>query len=610
MVLLFIFQDEFCTQNGRNTIVRDNALYQAREFRGRSVHTPRCLILDVGGSLGSMSKEGYFSYASASDLESLNEQASSTWGGGVSVSRFDAVRKVPFQRTLDEGMNLWANSSRSSASNRSPVLELLEAKKQLIQSKQRELEAMRGELLASAKAGNAAPGFLFDLQRKVTDTEAEVEALEEDIVRRTHLYRVSIGEEDDTEGIFDLTDSKYWTDYNKTFWHPSCLNILPSLTLDSPVDIWDPESMTREDMEQYTDRLRTAFEDCDQLEGLQVFVDSDTVFGALAGKILDEVKDELGKVRNISFPIFSIGGPSIGQTAVDTRRIRGINRTMTLASLHQSSAMVMPLDPSVWRSKTSFPHLENLHLQNMYQIGALLASIVDSVSLPYRSTSQGYSWRQFTDSLVVNNANFALVSAALPLGLSENNTLSQQFFGYDIYGNPESRKITQLDKKILPHASWMTPMLAFTSDPNAADMNAMESTVSGVALPWSESVVLRGVSPEFAFNPADPSYHAPSVLYQYLKRYPCASRSFVAQESGSAVPISYPRFFDKNLGIKQSMAMMTHVQVTRRLADFFEHTAKFADYEIANRYPTLNFDRDSVLATQDALLTLQEDYSS
>lgn len=557
-----------------------------------------------------MSKEGYFSFASASDLESLNDQASSTWGGGVSISRFDAVRKVPFQRTLDEGMSLWANSASSSAPRRSPVLELLEAKKQLIQSKQRELEAMRGELVASAKAGDAAPGFLFDLQRKVSDTEAEVQALEEDIVRRTHLYRVSIGEEDDTEGIFDLTDSKYWTDYNKTFWHPSCLNIIPSLTQDSPVDIWDPETMTRGDMEQYTDRLRSAFEDCDQLEGLQVFVDSDTVFGALAGKILDEVKDELGKVRNISFPIFSVGGPSIGQTAVDTRRIRGINRAMTLSALHQSSAMVVPLDPTVWRAQTSFPHLEHLHLQNMYHIGALLASIIDSVSLPYRVASDGYSWRQFTDSLVVNSANFALVSAALPLGLSEHNTLSQQFFGYDVYANPESRKITQTNKKILPHANWMTPMLPFSSDPDSVDMNAMESTVTGIALPWSESVVLRGVSPEFSFNPADPSYHAPSLLYQYLKRYPCPSRSFTAQEAGSALPISYPRFFKKRLGIKQSMAMLTHVQVTRRLADFFELTAKFADFDIANRYPTLNFDRDSVLATQDTLLTLQEDYSS
>lgn len=587
--------------------MRDSALYQAREFRGRPVHTPRCLILDVNGSLGSMSKEGYFSYASASDLESLNETASSTWGGGISISRFDSVRKSTFQRTLDEGMNLWSSSARSGASSRSPILELLESKQQLIQSKQKELEAMKGELLATAKAGNAAPGFLFDLQRRVTDTETEIEALEKDIQRRSRLYRISIGEEEDTDGIFDLTDSKYWTDYNKTFWHPSCLNILPNITLESPVDIWDPDFMGTEEMERYTDRLRTTFEDCDQLEGLQVFVDCDTIFGALVGKILNEIRDELGSVKNIAFPIFSIGGPSIGQTAVDTHRIRGINRAMTLSALHHSSAVVMPLDPTNWRAKTSFPHLESLQLQNPYHVGALLASTIDSVSLPYRMVSDGHTWRQFCDSLVMNSANFALVSAALPLSLSETNTLSHQFFGYDIYAPPESRKATQTDKKILPHASWMTPMLPFSQDHS---LNSMGSTEAGVSLPWSESVVMRGVPAEFAQNLADPSYHAPTILYQYLKRYPCASRSFAAQEDGSPLPISYPRFFEKRLGFKQSMPTLTHVQVTRRLADFFNVASKQADYDIAHRYPTLNFDRDSVLSTQDTLLTLKEDYSS
>ena len=590
--------------------MRDSALYHAREFRGRTVHTPRCLILDVDGSLGSMSKEGYFSYASASDLESLNEYASSTWGGGVSISRFDAVRKVPFQRTLDESMGMFGSQPRSGSSKRSPMLEILETKRQLVQSKHRELESMRGELVATAKTGNAASGFLFDLQRRVSDTEAEITSLEEDIERRLHLYRVSIGEEEDASGIFDLTDSKYWTDYNKTFWHPSCLNILSSLSESSPVDIWDPETMTNDELEEYSDRLRTTFEQCDQLEGLQVFVDCDTVFGALVSKILDEVKDELGKVRNIAFPIFSVNGPSIGQTAVDTQRIRGINRAMTLASLHDTSALVMPLDPTVWQSNSSFPHITSLQHQNLYQVGAILASTIDSVTLPYRAASEGYTWRQFTDTLVNNSANFALVSAALPLALSQTNNLSHQFFGFDIYENPETRKVVEKDKKILPHASWMTSMVPFTSSSSNASDNLMNSTSGGVSLPWSESVVLRGVSPEFSSNPADPSYHAPNILYQYLKRYPCASRSFTAQEAGSALPLSYPRFFEKRLNLKNSMPMLTHVQVTRRLTDFFQVVAKQADYEVAHRYPTLNFERDAVLSAQDTLLTLQEDYSS
>lgn len=564
-----------------------------------------------------MSKEGYFSYASPSDLESLNEYASSAWGGGVSISRFDAIPKVPFQRSLEEGLSLFSSPSHTGASSRNPVLELINTKRQLIESKRKEVEAKKGELNSTAKSGGAAPGFLFDLQRQIEDSEREIIDLEEDIERRTKLYKQSIGEECDGEPIFDLTGSKFWTDYNKTFWHPSCLNVLSSLRHDSPVDIYNGEKFSTKEREDYLDRLRLTFEDCDHLEGLQMFVDADTIFGPLAVELLDDIRDDLGKVQNMIFPLFSSGGASIGQTDLDTRRIRSINRAITLSALRSSSSLILPLDSTIWRSKISFPVLDTLDLSNLYHTSAIIASTIDSLTLPFRAQENGLTWRQYIDSLVPSSsANFGLVSTCIPMPLTSTNNLSQQFFGYDIFGDPQLRtdeeKASAAKKKILPHATWMTSMLPLSRGENIQheDGNTMQSTDKGVALPWSESVVLRGCEPRFAFNPADASYGAPSILYQYLKKYPCASRSFAAQQAASALPISYPKFFDKNFEFSRQMPTMTHVQVTRRLSDYFDIVATNTDYEVASRYPTLGFEREMVLAAQDAILTLQEDYSS
>ena len=594
--------------------MRDEALYQAREFRGKTLYTPRCLILDVDESLGSMSKDGYFSHQSASDVDSLSGYAASSWGGNVSISRFESVPKVPFQRTLEESFHLHTSSGRSSGDSSNPTHELIRAKKHLIESKKSEVEAMKAELTTKAKNGNAEGSYLFDLQSKIGDLESEIVALSADIERRLHLYRVLQGEEVDHDMEFDLTDSKYWTDYNKTFWHPTCLNTLKDLSLSSPIDVYSTEYLSAEEFEHYFDNFRHHIEQADQLEGLHVMVDCDTTFGAMSTTILDEVRDGYGKMHTVTFPIFSLdGSPSIGQNAKDTSRIRRMNRAMTLSALHASSSIVLPFDCSTWKSGTSFPHLDTLKLHNPYHASAIIASTIDSITLPYRLLSSGLSMRQHTDSLVPTLNNFGLVSTALPLPLTPSNTLSHQFFGYDIYSDPATRtaeeRIAASGKRILPHAGWMTSMIPFAHGEKTHN-NDMEDTERGVALPWSESVILRGVPTELARDPSDPAeYQAPSILYQYLKRYPCASRLFAAEKEASAIPIAYPNFFEERLSITRNAPTLTHVQNTPRLADFFRYLAIDVTPDIAHKYPTLNYDREKILASRDSLLTLQEDYS-
>jgi hypothetical protein len=563
-----------------------------------------------------MSKEGNYLYPSASDSDLLSDYAASSWGGNVSISRFEAIPKVPFQRTLQESFSLFSSSSRASSSHQDPMTELIRTKRQLIQSKVSELESMNNELVSGAKSGKSESGHLFDLQRRIRETEAEIQALEADLDRRTRLEALNSGEEGDKAALFDLTNSKYWTDFNKSFWHPSSLNMLSSLTDTSPYDIYSRDAILPEELELFMDRMRSAFEYCDQVEGIQIFVDAATTYGAISSAIMEETRDIFGKMRTISFPLFTSGGASIGQLPIDTSRIRAINRSLTLSSLSNWSSLVVPIDTNFW-TQNSFSSATGLQTDNWYHTSALVASAIDSMTLPTRSIADGVNWRQFIENLVCvsPSQNFGLLSTCHPLPLSCHNGLSRQFFGYDIFANPElmtnEERAAASSKRILPHASWMTPMIPF-SNSGKTSMNAMEDTSMGVALPWSESVVMRGVSREFAKNPAsDDQYYAPHILYHLLKRYSVRSRYFAAWEAGSALPIAYPRIFDSNLNLDlHSLPSLTHLQNSSRIADYLHITTQGLSVDDARRYPTLNFEVENVLAAQDRLLSLEEDYGA
>lgn len=564
-----------------------------------------------------MSKDGYYAYHTESDLDQLRSSLASTWGGSIFINRFDPIPKVPFQRTLEESLQLYSYASSSSTSSFDDAAsELVQNKRQLIEAKKAELNSLLNEQLAVAKVGKSESGLLFDLQRRMEALEEEIQALTQDVERRVRLMQVRNGEAE-TGPEFDFTHAKYWTDYNKTFWHPSSLHMLSQLQRDSAQDVFASDIMTTDEKEDYIDHTRQAFEACDSLEGLQVFIDADTSFGAIGVDILDNIKDDLGRTRFIAVPILSTFGESIGQTVTDTIRIRRLNRALTLSSLRSMASLVLPFDPSCWTisSKTSsFSHLPSLLPNNLHQLSAILASTFDSLSLPYRSTEDGVGWRQYLDNLApTSSCNFGLVSSGFPLNLSKTNSLSRLMFGYDIYSNPELRteeeRLAAQNKKILPHAHWMTSTIPLSLNGSAL-LSAMDDTARGVCLPWNESVVLRGVPDEAAFNPADASSNSSaSILFQYLKRYNCPMRHFAAYDQASPVPISYPRFFADSMKITNKVPTLTHVQNTPRLSDFFKIMNRGVSKDMALKYPTLNYDLDRVAAASDALLTLEEDYS-
>lgn len=95
---------------------------------------------------------------------------------------------------------------------------------------------------------------------------------------------------------------RYWSDFNKVYYHPKSIVQLNEYELNSqlmPFENWEMgedllRSLDRE--HDILDRDFRAFaEECDQLQGIQIFSGTDDAWGGFAARYVDRLRDEFGK---------------------------------------------------------------------------------------------------------------------------------------------------------------------------------------------------------------------------------------------------------------------------------------------------------------------------
>ena len=97
-------------------------------------------------------------------------------------------------------------------------------------------------------------------------------------------------------------DVRYWSDFNRVFYHPRSIVQLNEYDLHSallPFEKWSAgedlfASLDKE--HDVLDRdLRPFLEECDQLQGVQVLTGVDDAWGGFAARYMDRMRDEFGK---------------------------------------------------------------------------------------------------------------------------------------------------------------------------------------------------------------------------------------------------------------------------------------------------------------------------
>ncbi|KAK4575083.1 mtDNA inheritance, partitioning of the mitochondrial organelle [Recurvomyces mirabilis] len=213
---------------------------------------------------------------------------------------------------------------------------------------------------------------------------------------------------------------RFWSDYNHVYYHPRSIVQLNDYELNSalmPFERWDTgeelfASLDRE--HDLLDRdLRPFLEECDQVQGLQIFTGIDDAWGGFAAKYLERIADDMGKGCRW------VVGLQDGTSAARSRQITKLgNAAQSILALNTSASMHLPLSSA----PSKLPAYLNLDATSRWHTAALQAASVESLTLPTRLRMTAESGRATFDRMetaLSNEGNRRIGATALSLGQPE-----------------------------------------------------------------------------------------------------------------------------------------------------------------------------------------------
>ncbi|CAG8955192.1 hypothetical protein HYFRA_00007208 [Hymenoscyphus fraxineus] len=195
---------------------------------------------------------------------------------------------------------------------------------------------------------------------------------------------------------------RYWSDFNRVYFHPRSVVQLNEYELNSsltPFDNWGAGEELFNSLDKEHDLLdrdlRYFAEEADQMQGIQLMSGIDDAWGGFAARYLDRIRDEYGKT-----PVMFWGlEDNIKNIPREKRFAKLSNAARSISDISPQSSVFVPLTvPS-----GILPPYMKLNLQSEWHISALLATAVESVSLPSRLKLQNSS--RETLSLLENSLN-------------------------------------------------------------------------------------------------------------------------------------------------------------------------------------------------------------
>lgn len=183
------------------------------------------------------------------------------------------------------------------------------------------------------------------------------------------------------------TDSvRYWSDFNRVFYHPRSIVQLNEYDLNSsiaPFERWDSgeELFANLDKEHdLVDRdLRPFAEEADHMQGIQIMTTVDDAWGGFASQYMEKLRDEYGKTT------VWVWGLQDGFQGVsrDKRLLRLVNKAKSLTEIYKQASLLIPIAiPS-----SLSPRLRNvlsLDTSSAWHTSALLSAAIESATLPTR----------------------------------------------------------------------------------------------------------------------------------------------------------------------------------------------------------------------------------
>ncbi|CAK7309925.1 Protein misato homolog 1 [Vulpes lagopus] len=280
---------------------------------------------------------------------------------------------------------------------------------------------------------------------------------------------------------------RVWSDFLSVHLHPRSICMIQKYNHDGEAGRLEAfgqgESILKEPryLEELEDRLHFYLEECDYLQGFQILCDLHNGFSGVGAKATELLQDEYSGRGIITWGL--LPGPySLGEPQKNIYRL--LNTAFGLVHMSAHSSLVCPLslggslglrpEPPV-----TFPHLR-YDAALPFHCGAILATALDTLTVPYRLQSSPVSMVHLADTLNFSGKKVVTAAATIPFPLVPGQSL------------PDA--LVQLGGA----AAW-TPLSA-CGDP------------SGTCC-FAQSVVLRGVDRAYHTSQLVPGTPLPSPLH-------------------------------------------------------------------------------------------------
>lgn len=400
-----------------------------------------------------------------------------------------------------------------------------------------------------------------------------------------------------------------WSDFLGTHFHPKSVHIVQEYRHKDELCPFDLFNCSKEVLANYEssceweDRIHYFTEECDNLQGFHVLIDTHDGFGGLGAGLVNYLEEE--------FPgkgIFSFGftPADIPDHNAQVRSTRIINSALAYESLSSRSSLFVPvsLAKSLWKNlgqPVEFPYLNYKPVS--YHTSAILASSLDTMSLPYRLETGAMNLRDITHSFNCQNRKLATLNTGFPLGINRDESL------IDFYSQHSVQFPWQ---PVTPH-------------------------IPNEKLPFIQSVVMRGVSDDLVASKTDPrrlpthltqSRTKEEVLRNYLDHKSCGNL-FVANclQSALKTSIPYPKIFSESVSfdgflsstmrpsdkLVESVPMVTSLQSTCEIAGMVEElydAASKMKIKKHHRYIAAGLEEEDFDEVLDNIKTLASNYKT
>jgi len=370
----FVYPD---SHNGTNVSPEDLEINHGVLFRegvtnrGEVTFTPRLVSVDLKNALGSLPIHGDLydkpPTTSHDQLESVREK-NVHWGGTVDMTVEESEGKNDFLNSLDQE-----------------------------------------EEVQKQKSGNTN-GSAGDHEMLTTDKET------------FHLE----------------SQVKVWSDFLRTRYHPRTNVVVQDYQHgDFAINPFDTYGLgynaSADLLEEIEDRVRYFAEECDSLKGFHLLTDSHTGFGGLSVRIAEILSEDYGSAKTvIAFPLT----PSMPDMTEQMKAATGLVPAAFCTSMFLNSALTchgLATGPCGLTSplsllKDTFPimktgndHVRSLGLssefqpQLAYHSSSILASALDTLTLPWRSYNGSAPISSLITELNRGGRAMAGVAAAIPV---------------------------------------------------------------------------------------------------------------------------------------------------------------------------------------------------